>query len=558
MSGAPPVDAGPELIEREQESAVLDALVDRLREGGGAVVVRGEAGIGKSVLLQRVRRRAEAQGARPLFTVGVESEAELPFAGLNQLLRPVIGALAQLPESQRQTLEAALGLGVDLKPDSFRVAVAAFQLICESADSVPVVLIVDDAHWLDGSTLSVIAFIGRRLEAEHVALVAAFRSGQSTSLDDARLATLDLERLSASAAARLLDRTAPELHPVLRARVLAESSGNPLALVELARSMGRSGEQLSPPSTTLTSRLERAFASRLRDLSPNTRAGLLAAALDSRASLNEIARSSRARVESLQPAVDAALVEIVDDGVRFRHPLIRSAVRQAASAQQVLEMYRALAEVVADPERQVWHRAMAATGPDESIASALEQHARLAAGRGAVTVAGAALERAAALTADSPRKGARLVAAAEIAYELGLVDSARRLVDEAKAFDLGARDQARLDAERAEDAIDRAGPTIMPQTLRTFARTARKRMRTDNGGYRRDHLRALAQRVEVDQKELRIMGSKSVLLRTLVAASSAKTAGFGVPSSVPNWRALGESNPCLSLERAGRQPPGTT
>src|SRR5438128_1888311 len=339
MSGAPPVDAGPELIEREQESAVLDALVDRLREGGGAVVVRGEAGIGKSVLLQRVRRRAEAQGARPLFTVGVESEAELPFAGLNQLLRPVIGALAQLPESQRQTLEAALGLGVDLKPDSFRVAVAAFQLICESADSVPVVLIVDDAHWLDGSTLSVIAFIGRRLEAEHVALVAAFRSGQSTSLDDARLATLDLERLSASAAARLLDRTAPELHPVLRARVLAESSGNPLALVELARSMGRSGEQLAPPSTTLTGRLDRAFASRLGDLAPHSR-----------------------------PA-----------------------------------------------------------------------------GRGAVTVAGAALERAAALTADSPRKGARLVAAAEIAYELGLVDSARRLVDEAKAFDLGARDQARLD-----------------------------------------------------------------------------------------------------------------
>src|SRR5437899_9968079 len=444
MSAAPVVDAGPELIEREQESAVLDALVDRLREGGGAVVVRGEAGIGKSVLLQRVRRRAEAQGARPLFTVGVESEAELPLAGLNQLLRPVIGALAQLPESQRQTLEAALGLGVDLKPDSFRVAVAAFQLICEVADSVPVALIVDDAHWLDGSTLSVIAFIGRRLEAEHIALVAALRSGQSTSLDDARLATLDLERLSASAAARLLDRAAPELHPVLRARVLAESSGYPLALVELARSMGRSGEQLSPPSTTLTSRLERAFASRLRDLSPNTRAGLLAAALDSRASPNEIARSSGAGLESLQPAVDADLVGIADDRVRFRHPLIRSAVRQAASAQQILEMYRALGEVGADPERQLWQRALSAKRPDENIASALEQHARLAVARGAVTVAGAALERAAALTADSPKKGARLVAAAEIAYDLGLVESARRLVDQAVSFDLGGRDLARL------------------------------------------------------------------------------------------------------------------
>jgi DNA-binding CsgD family transcriptional regulator len=444
MSGAPLVDAGPELIEREQESAVLDALVDGLRDGGGAVVVRGEAGIGKSVLLQRVRRRAEAHGARPLVTVGVESEAELPFAGLHQLLRPVIGVRAQLPESQRQTLEAALGLGVDLKPDSFRVAVAAFQLVCEVADSVPVVLIVDDAQWLDRSTLGVIAFIGRRLEAEHVALVVAIRSGQSTPLDDARLATLDLERLSASAAARLLDHQAPELHPVLRARVLAESSGNPLALVELARSMGRSGEQLSPGPATLTARLERAFASRLGDLPSDTRAGLLAAALDSRASLNDVERASGQSLESLQPALDADLVEIVEGGVRFRHPLIRSAVRQAASAQQVLEMYGALAAVVADPERRLWHRAMAATGPDESIASALEQHARLAAARGAVTVAGAALERAAALTADSPNKGARLVAAAETAYELGLVESAGRLVDEAKAFDLGPRDMARL------------------------------------------------------------------------------------------------------------------
>jgi DNA-binding CsgD family transcriptional regulator len=444
MGGLPLIDAGPELIEREQESAVLDALVDHLRDGGGALVVRGEAGIGKSALLQRVRRRAEAQGTRPLVTVGVESEAELAFAGLHQLLRPVIGALAQQPESQRQELEAALGLGVDLEPDPYRVAVAAFQLICEVADSVPLVLIVDDAHWLDRSTLSVIAFIGRRLEGEHVALIAATRGGQSTPLDDARLPTLDLERLSASAAARLLDRNAPELHPVLRARVLAESSGNPLALVELARSMGRSGEQLSPPSTNLTARLERAFASRLGDLAPDTRPALLAAALDSRASLDEIARSSGAALEALQPAVEAGLVEIGDGGVRFRHPLIRSAVRQAASAQQVLEMYRALAEVVADPERQLWHSAMAAKGPDENIASALEQHARLAAARGAVTVAGAALERAAALTADSRRKGGRLVAAAEIAYELGLVESARRLVDEATTFDLSGRDVARL------------------------------------------------------------------------------------------------------------------
>src|SRR5438445_6280127 len=208
MSGAPLVDAGPELIEREQESAVLDGLVDRLRDGGGTVVVRGEAGIGKSALRQRVRRRAEAQGVRALITVGVESEAEFAFAGLHQLLRPVIGALAQLPESQRQTLEAALGLGVDLKPDSFRVAVAAFQLICEVADSVPAVLVVDDAHWLDRATLSVIAFVGRRLAVEHVALVAAIRGGPSAPLRGARMPRLDRERMTASAAAHLLDRRA--------------------------------------------------------------------------------------------------------------------------------------------------------------------------------------------------------------------------------------------------------------------------------------------------------------------------------------------------------------
>jgi len=444
MSGAPPVDAGPELIEREQESAVLDALVDGLRGGGGAIVVRGEAGIGKSALLQRVRRRAEAQGARPLVTVGVESEAELGFAGLHQLLRPLIRVVSQSPASQRQTLEAALGLGVDIEPDPYRVAIAAFQLICEVADSTPLVLIVDDAQWLDMATLSVIAFIGRRLEVEHVALVAATRSGQSTLLDDARLPAIDLERLSASAAARLLDRTAPDLHPVLRARVLAESSGNPLALVELARSMGRSGEQRSPGPTTLTARLERAFASRLRDLAPDARAALLAAALDSQASLNEIERSSGSGVESLQRAIGLGLVEIVEGGVRFRHPLIRLAVRQSAPALQILDTHRALAEVVADPERQLWHRAMAAQEPDESIASALEQRARMAAARGALTAAGAALERAASLTADSRLKATRLVAAAEIAYELGLVESARRLVDEAKAFDLSARDQGRL------------------------------------------------------------------------------------------------------------------
>ena len=403
MGGVPLVDAGPELIEREEESALLDALVDRLHDGGGALVVRGEAGIGKSVLLQRMRKRAAAQGARPLVTGGVESEAEFALRACTNSCF-LSSERWRAADSQRQTLEAALGLGADHKPDPYRVAVAAFQLICEVAESVPLVLIVDDAHWLDRSTLSVLAFIGRRLEAEHVALVAAIRSGQSTPLDDARLPTLDLERLSAPAAARLLDRSAPELHPVLRARVLAESRATPWRWSSSREAWADRVSSFRPvhdPDGSARARIRRQAARP----QPGDSAGLLAAALDSRASLDEIARSSGAALEYLQPAVEADLVEIADEGVRFRHPLIRSAVRQAASAQQVLEMYRALADIVADPERRLWHRAMAAREPDEDIAAALEQHARQAAARGAVMVAGAALERAAALTADSRKKG---------------------------------------------------------------------------------------------------------------------------------------------------------
>src|SRR5207245_4301582 len=419
------------LVGRDAESQRLDTVLGRLGNGGGALVFRGEPGIGKSALLDRARQRARAMGARVLSTVGVESEAELAFAGLHQLLHPIVGLMDRLSDSQRAALEAAFGVTADLEPDPFRVAVAAFQLLCEAADARPVVLIVDDAHWLDRSSLAALAFIARRLQSEPLALVAAIRAGDPTLLDDARLPSVDLERLSASAAAELLDRRAPELHPILRARVLAEAAGNPLALVELARSLPTSAlvrERLSPAPTTLTARLEQAFSTRLNDLPAETRSALLAAALDSRASLDEIIRCVRqlhgspASLLVLQPATEAGLIDIVDAEVRFRHPLIRSAVRQAAPAGQIFEMYTVLATIVADPERQLWHRAMSAEGADEEIAAALENHARTARGRGAITASGAALERAAALTADAHKQGARLLRAAEIAYELRLID----------------------------------------------------------------------------------------------------------------------------------------
>jgi DNA-binding CsgD family transcriptional regulator len=415
-------------------------------------VISGEAGIGKSALLEHARARASEVGAQTLVTVGVESEAELAFAGMHQLLRGIIEPAQGLPTPQRTALDAAFGVRGDLEPDPFLVALAAQQLVCGAAEARPLVLIVDDAQWLDRSTLGVLSFLARRLEGESVVLIAAVREGCVNPFAEARLPSVRLERLSAAAAAEVLDRSAPDLHPVVRARVLAEAAGNPLALVELAHALPASpgtGERLSSTPATLTARLEQAFATRLDGLSEETCVMLLAAALDGRASLDEVAtaaselRGEAMTLSALDPAVEADLVVIVDAELRFRHPLIRSAVRQAAPAARVLEMYGALAKVVADPERQLWHRTMAAVGCDEELAAALDAHAAVARRRGAVAVAAAALERAAALTPEPVRKGERLVRAAEVAYELGLAEIVQRLLQQVAAVEIGPLEAAR-------------------------------------------------------------------------------------------------------------------
>ena len=441
-----------ELIGREAEAARLDSLLDRLPETGGAIVIRGEAGIGKSAMLALAGERASALGFAKLVTVGVESEAELAFAGLHQLLFPIVRTIEVLPAPQREPLNAVFGTIESAEPDPFRVAMAAFRLVVEAAESSPLVLLVDDAHWLDRSSLDVLTFIARRLEGVPVALVATVRTGYAAPFDEARLPILELGRLSAEAAAAVLDRAAPQLHPVSRARVLAEAAGNPLALVELPRTAPyspASRERIAPPPPTLNARLEQAFAARLRDLPEDTGLVMLAAALDSRASLAEVTGAATAlhkspvSIDALEPAAALRLIDVSEGEVRFRHPLIRSAVRQAASATRLLAMYAVLATVVSDPERQLWHRAMAAAGPDEDVASALEEHARTARRRGAVAAAGAALERAAALTPDPRKRSERLLSAAEVAYDLGLVDVVRRLVDQTEPMDHAPQVEAR-------------------------------------------------------------------------------------------------------------------
>jgi DNA-binding CsgD family transcriptional regulator len=439
-----------ELVGRSAETERIDAIFNGLGRGGDALLIRGDPGIGKSALLHHARLRADAAGIRSLLTTGVESEAELAFAGLHQLLQPILGIREMLPDRPRRVLEAAFCIAGDLEPDLFRVATAVHQLVCEAAESGPLILIVDDANWLDESSLAVLAFIARRLELEPVAFLAAARSGYATRLAESGLPTIELERLSAEAAADLLDRSAPGLHPVVRARVLAAAAGNPLALVELARSLPPEAGIQSFPALPLTERLERAFTARLDELPADTRACLLAATLDGRASLDEVVRCAATvagnvvSVSAVDPAVEVGLVEIDAQELRFRHPLIRSALRQKATVAQRIATYAALAEVVADPERKLWHRAMAAVGCDEGLAADLEDHAEAARRRGAMTVAAPTLERAAALTAEPRRKGKRLVRAAEVADELGLADVARRLVQEAGSLELEPLETARL------------------------------------------------------------------------------------------------------------------
>ena len=453
MTVSSPLDVTGELIGRADEIARVDALLGRVRDRGGALLIRGEPGIGKSALLDRARGQASSLGARTLATVGVESESELAFAGLHQLLAPIGSRIEGLADPQRQALDAAFGVDDLVEPDPFRVALAVYRLIADAADSSPLVLIADDAQWLDRSSLDVLAFIARRLDNEPVAFIAGVRDGFSTPLEEAGLPILELDRLSASDSERLLDRVVPGLSAHVRSRVLAEAAGNPLGLVELARAMPHADdpvELLASAPAAMTARLERAFGARLDSLGHDTRLLLLAAALDGRSSIGELL-SAATRVagkevplSALDSAADRSLAYVHGSEVRFAHPLIRSAVQSTAPLAQRLTMYAALAEVVGDPERRLWHRAAGAVGPDDEVASGLEAQAQIARRRGAVMVAAAALERAAMLTADPPRKGERLVRAAELVYDLGRVDVVSRLLNETRSLEIDRLDAARV------------------------------------------------------------------------------------------------------------------
>jgi DNA-binding CsgD family transcriptional regulator len=447
--------ASTRLVGREAEMQAIDAVLAGLSQHGTALLVRGEAGIGKSALIEYAKHRAGAQGAVILGAVGVESESHLAFAGLHQMLQPMLRSEDLLSSPQREALDAAFGFSAKTEPDRFRVALAAFRLICDAADAAPVVLFADDAHLIDKSSLEVFAFIARRLDSEPVAMLAAIRDEfAAPSLEEARLPVIRLEPLAGLAATTVLDECAPELAPAVRVRVLEEAAGNPLALVELASAVA---DERAPPYVArvnerlpLTARLQRTFAGRLESLEQPTRLALLAVALDDRAPLDEALaaaselHSGQVTRQAFDPAVTARLMSIRGEHVDFRHPLMRSAVLQVATPAQVHDMHGAFQKVVQDPERQLWHQAAFTIGHDDELAGRLDDYAELARRRGATATATASLERAAALSSDARKTGERLVRAAALDYELGLDDAVRELLRQAAALPLGTLDEARM------------------------------------------------------------------------------------------------------------------
>ncbi len=444
------------LLGRETEIAQLDAALRLAIEHGGAFLISGPPGIGKTSLLKVAADEARTRGYKVLAVTGVESESHLPYAGLHQLLQSVLPAADRLAAPQKTALLTALGLSAEAPPEMFLVALAALNLIDEAAGEKAIVLIADDVQWLDGLTSSVLTFIARRLESTHIVLVIGLRDGFEAELRSAHLSEIHVGPLSDEASVALLYSVAPDLERLTRRRILTNALGNPLALVELPRALSEQtldGWQTPTGQMTvpLTDRLERSFSAQAAQLPKQTQSALLLAALDDAPSLAEVVGAARiqtgdeATVDVLEPALDSGLILLIaGSDVRFRHPLIRSALDQAATPAQRRAAHSALAQVVADPDRHAWHRAASVLGTDEGAAADLEATAARAQGRGATTIALSAQELAASLTPDGAVRARRLLAAAEMAFQLGEPAVVRRLLDAAAKLELTPHDVARM------------------------------------------------------------------------------------------------------------------
>ena len=444
------------LVGRQRETSELDDLLLSVRSAqSGVRVLRGEAGIGKSALLAHVR--AQATDVTLVQARGVEADMELAWASLHQLCLPLLGAVDDLPVPQRDALRVAFGLATGDPPDRFLVGLAVLTLLTRASETAPVVAVVDDAQWLDQISLQTLDFVARRLLAEAVGMVFAVREpegdGLLRELPELRLTGLD----PPSAGALLESVVEGHLEPPVRDRLVAETQGNPLALLELSR--GRSAAELvygegAAELRSIPGRVEQDYARRLDALSGDTRTLLLLVAAEPVGDARLLLRAAEILgiAPDVAPARDAGLIELAEP-VRFRHPLARSAVYRAASPEDRRAAHRALAlatDPAGEPDRRAWHAAQAAAGPDEDVAESLERAAGRARQRGGVAAEAGLLEQAVKLTPDPARRGRRALAAAEAYFSAAAPTSAGELVTIGGLCPLGRTDQARLSRLRAQ------------------------------------------------------------------------------------------------------------
>ena len=426
------------LLGRKRECEVLDRLLNGVRTGdGGVLVMHGEAGVGKTALLEyAVEAAGEFRIAR---TIGVEAEMELPFAAAQQLCAPFLELMDRLPQPQHDALDVAFGLRTGPAPDPFLVGLAVLGVLAEAAEEQPLVCGIDDAQWLDSASARALAFVARRLVAEKIALVFATRELGDTLSGLPELPVTPLERSDARA---LLESVLPAmLDESVLERIVAETRGNPLALLELPR--GLSPTQLAggfglPATAPLSAGIEGGYARRLARLPTGARRLLLVAAADPVGDPALVWRAAeRLGIrESSAHTVESEQLLTLSPRVVFPHPLVRSAVYGAAGLDERREVHRALAEATdpgIDPDRRAWHRAQATATPDEEVAGELERSAARAQARGGLAAAAAFLERAVALTPEPSRRAQRALAAAQAKSQAGALDDALGLLETAES-----------------------------------------------------------------------------------------------------------------------------
>jgi len=428
------------LYGRADELANLERLVEAARTGqAGAVLLRGEPGVGKSALLEAITGRAD--DFRVLKTQGVESEAEFAFGNLHELIQPALSRIHRLPSGQASAMKIAFGMEEGAVTEPFLISVGSLSLIAELSEETPVLCLIDDVHWLDRASATALSFVARRLQAERVAIVFAVREEEASRFDPTGIRELRLERLDETASRELLTQKFPSVAPHVADHLIETTMGNPLALVEIAGTLSEpelDGSTGLPDHLAVRGSLGEAFLAQIRRLDEITRRALLIIATDDTGSLAIILdASSRLGIPSgvLDRIEATAIVDIEDRSMRFRHPLLRSAVLDLslrADRRQVHTVLAGTYRASGDLERAAQQVAASVDGRDETAASELEAAATLARRRGGFEVACHTLEHAAALTPDSDAQERRLLAAAGDAWNAGLLDKARELLDSAQ------------------------------------------------------------------------------------------------------------------------------